>query len=218
VTSSPRRTGPRSDVDVPALVVDTAERLFGLHGVEAVSLRRLARETGVAPTAVAYHFGDKDGLIAAVLNRRGRHLSPAVRIRLGELAEAPVTPTPRQLIDAMMVPYVEMIAADPAGAVAWLKLVHGLATSAHPIWGRVVSSDTQLIPLFLAAFRRVFPDLSVDENSTLLSLALYSMIGALAGSDLDGFGAPLGAAGLDPDFVDRLAAFTAGGLSGFGGG
>ena len=201
---------------MPAHVVETAERLFGRHGVDAVSLRQVARESGVAPTAVAYHFGDKDGVVAAVLSRRGRTLSPAVRERLAELVEATDDPSPRQLIDAMMIPYVELISDDPPGAVAWLKIVHGLATAGHPSWSAVVSRDSALVPLFVAAFQRVFPEQSEQDSSTLIALALYSMIGALAGSDLDGFGAPLGPDGLDPAFVDKLAGFTAGGLSGFG--
>lgn len=211
----PRRSGPRSDVDVPTVLLDTAERLFGQYGVDAVSLRQLARETDVAPTAVVYHFGDKDGLIAAVVSRRGRWVSPAVRQRLADLIADVAEPSPRQLVDAMLIPWVEVVAVDPRGAVSWLKVVHGLAVADHPIWGEVVTRDTEVIPLFLTAFRRVFPRLSDQDSQTLLSLALNSMMGALAGADQAGFGTPLGPDGLDPRYVDMLASFTAGGLVGF---
>ncbi len=41
-------------------------RLFGGHGVEATSLREVARAAGVSPALVVHHFGGKDGLVAAV--------------------------------------------------------------------------------------------------------------------------------------------------------
>lgn len=40
--------------------------LFGERGIEATSLREIARDTGVSPALVVHHFGGKDGLVAAV--------------------------------------------------------------------------------------------------------------------------------------------------------
>ena len=44
MTASPRRRGPRVDVDVREALLDTAEELFGTAGVDVVSLRAVARE------------------------------------------------------------------------------------------------------------------------------------------------------------------------------
>ena len=41
-------------------------RLFGARGVEATSLREVARAAGVSPALVVHHFGGKKGLVAAV--------------------------------------------------------------------------------------------------------------------------------------------------------
>ena len=46
------RRGPRNDVDVPTMLLDTAERLFGPQSMHEVSLRAVAREAGVAPSRV----------------------------------------------------------------------------------------------------------------------------------------------------------------------
>lgn len=52
-------------------LVLAAERLFGLHGIDGVSLRQVAAEAGSANnSAVHYHFGSKDGLIAAIFEHR----------------------------------------------------------------------------------------------------------------------------------------------------
>lgn len=54
-------------------LVDAAERLFAEHGVAGVSLREINRVAGARNAiAVQYHFGDRAGLVRAVLDRH-RH-------------------------------------------------------------------------------------------------------------------------------------------------
>jgi AcrR family transcriptional regulator len=66
-----------------ALLLKTAERLFAEHGLEAVSTRMIAREAGQKnPSALQYHFGNRDGLIEAILNYR---LTPINQERLRRL-------------------------------------------------------------------------------------------------------------------------------------
>jgi AcrR family transcriptional regulator len=47
-------------------IVLTALRVFGERGIEATSLREIAKAADVSPALVVHHFGGKDGLIAAV--------------------------------------------------------------------------------------------------------------------------------------------------------
>lgn len=56
VTASPGRD---------ALVFE-ATRLFADRGIEATSLREVAKAAGVSPALVVHHFGGKEGLVAAV--------------------------------------------------------------------------------------------------------------------------------------------------------
>ena len=52
-----------------------AERLFGTHGVEAVSLRDIVRAAGHKnESALQYHFGSKGKLVDAVVAERLRHI------------------------------------------------------------------------------------------------------------------------------------------------
>src|SRR5947208_9346057 len=52
-------------------IVLAAERLFALHGIDGVSLRQISAESGSSNnSAVHYHFGSKDGLIAAIFQHR----------------------------------------------------------------------------------------------------------------------------------------------------
>ncbi|MGZ3236866.1 MAG: helix-turn-helix domain-containing protein, partial [Burkholderiaceae bacterium] len=44
-------------------LLDAADILLDEGGVEAVSLREVARRTGVTPTATYRHFADKESLL-----------------------------------------------------------------------------------------------------------------------------------------------------------
>ncbi len=47
-------------------IVAAALRIFGERGIEATSLREVAKAAGVSPALIVHHFGGKDGLVAAV--------------------------------------------------------------------------------------------------------------------------------------------------------
>jgi AcrR family transcriptional regulator len=51
-------------------LLDEAERLFLAQGYERVSVRAINAAAGMNPAAVAYHFGSKEGLVVALLQRR----------------------------------------------------------------------------------------------------------------------------------------------------
>ncbi|HEX9034009.1 MAG TPA: TetR family transcriptional regulator [Streptosporangiaceae bacterium] len=50
-------------------VVDRALELADSHGIEALTIRRLATELGVTPMALYWHFRSKEELIAALADR-----------------------------------------------------------------------------------------------------------------------------------------------------
>jgi AcrR family transcriptional regulator len=47
------------------LIIGVAMRVFGERGIEATSLRQVARAAGVSPALIVHHFGGKEGLVAA---------------------------------------------------------------------------------------------------------------------------------------------------------
>jgi AcrR family transcriptional regulator len=59
----------KSVADVPAEAVREATRLFADRSADAVSLQEIADAIGVSKQALLYHFGNKDGLVDAVLAR-----------------------------------------------------------------------------------------------------------------------------------------------------
>jgi AcrR family transcriptional regulator len=112
--------------DTRSAILDTAERLFGEQGLDAVSLRAIAAASGAANnSAVLYHFGDKEGLIRAIFDRR---LQPIDR-RRGEMLNA-LTAAERgdvmALLGALLRPVGEArdAAGRPSYAAFLLRLIH----------------------------------------------------------------------------------------------
>ena len=60
-------------------VVDKATQLLDDYGIADLTMRRLARELGVTPGALYWHFTDKQELLGAVADRPGAAL-PTLRI------------------------------------------------------------------------------------------------------------------------------------------
>lgn len=90
-----------------AALVGAAERLFAERGVEGVSLRDVSAAAGQRNhSAAQYHFGDRQGLVAAVYENRMRIVNER---RLALLAEVDVGDI-AVLIELLVVPLVDVVA------------------------------------------------------------------------------------------------------------
>jgi AcrR family transcriptional regulator len=91
----------------PALVA-AARTILEKDGIEALSLRAVARAVGVSPAAPYHHFADKDALLAAVAAEGFRELTAAMEKRMAREVE----PTKRFL--GTGAGYVAFAVANPA--------------------------------------------------------------------------------------------------------
>lgn len=87
-------------------ILDTAERLFGSHGFEGVSMSALAKEAGVSKANIFHHFKSKEELYMTVLHRaRKRFVSQLLSEANGDL-------TPQQRIDTLTHAYLRQTLAN----------------------------------------------------------------------------------------------------------
>lgn len=85
-------------------ILDAAESLFIENGFAATSLRAIASAAAVNLAATHYHFGSKQGLLAAVFHRR---IQPIDRARIAALDELEAADTPltvRAIVGAFLSP------------------------------------------------------------------------------------------------------------------
>jgi AcrR family transcriptional regulator len=75
-------------------IIDAARRIVEADGVDAVSMRKVAAEVGLAPTGIYWHVGSREDLLHAVLDAMVADLPPirargsSPRDRIASLARA----------------------------------------------------------------------------------------------------------------------------------
>jgi AcrR family transcriptional regulator len=67
-TYMPRGRYQKSDISRER-ILEAATEVFSTRGYAGAGVDRLAERSGIAKTAIYYHFGNKEGLLAAVLER-----------------------------------------------------------------------------------------------------------------------------------------------------
>ncbi|MFN8052000.1 MAG: helix-turn-helix domain-containing protein [Acidimicrobiales bacterium] len=100
-------------------ILDEAERLFARSGIAAVTTREIVEAAEQRNTsAVSYHFGSREGLLLAILSRRGAPVDG----RRGEMRDALADEPPlAELVACLVVPYGALLHDE--GGRAYLRIV-----------------------------------------------------------------------------------------------
>lgn len=188
-------------------ILDAAEALFGESGFAATSLRALTGRAGVNLAAVHYHFGSKEALLAAVLERR---VEPINRERLRRLAELEQggRPPVEAVLEAFLAPAVGMDGK----------------TGIRPIMGRLHSEPVELVrPIFERQFGELarrfsdalaaaLPELPLEEVRARFELVVGSMVHVILNNPDGSFGFLGGPPSNEDEMVRRLVAFCSAGM------
>jgi len=149
-----------------------AERLFLDKGFEQVSVRAINAEAALNPGAVHYHFGSREGLIAALLEQElaplwADRLDDVARRARGEGASFEV----RDLVAAIVEPFAELSRTEKGR-----MLCHLLARVALRS-GRLVNVSTWFgTAPFEVMLGRALPYLSVREVAERWRLAFTLLL------------------------------------------
>lgn len=113
------------------MLIVAAERLFAERGLLGVSQREILREAGARnATALQYHFGDRDGLLRAVLARRFDAIDQR-RHDLLDAYEARGRRDVRELAAALVLPLAAELASE--GGRAYLQVLAELIGRPHAV-------------------------------------------------------------------------------------
>jgi AcrR family transcriptional regulator len=113
-------------------ILITAERLFGKHGLDGISMRQIliaARHGNKA--GVYHHFGNKQGLIQAVFDMRMPELDARRRARLEALDEKGSVGV-KELLEALLLPIADIPEAKTRQDCAQF-LLQLLQLKDHPV-------------------------------------------------------------------------------------
>ena len=128
-------------VDTRERILDSAERLFMVHGYEGTSMRQITGEAGVNLAAVNYHFGSKESLMQEVFRRRLDWLNEE-RMRVLDEMEAEAAGMalkPSQIVDGFFGTLLRMAGDERRGGMTFLHLL-----------GRTLTDPSEFIRAFLA--------------------------------------------------------------------
>jgi AcrR family transcriptional regulator len=109
-------------------LLDVAEQLFAERGTNAVSLREVRLAAGARNTAaVQFHFGDRDGLFAALIERHMPRISEIQQSLYEAAAARGVDDQPRAIVEILVRPIADYLAIGPSER-AWVKIMGDLAS------------------------------------------------------------------------------------------
>lgn len=161
-------------------LLDCAEALFGRHGLEGVSLRTINTEAGLSPAALHYHFGSKDSLVEALLERRMPALMERRSRLLDELSTADRTPTTREVLATLVLPLVDLVAEGRDDGLRYLRLIHRMQADRNLdpqfVIDRWPGGVARLVPLL----QKANPSMPLSVIEFRLSLAIELMLQSLA--------------------------------------
>ena len=104
-----------------AKLVSIAERLFAERGIEGVSLSDINKAAGQRnKNATSYHFGSKDGLLQAILDKHEPGIATRRNALLDQL-ELRGSPSVRDVVRALMYPMADKM-FDPDGGKDFIRL------------------------------------------------------------------------------------------------
>jgi len=162
-------------------IMDEAERLFALHGVDGAPIRDIVRAAGQAnDSAVHYHFGSRYGLLAAVCERRINEMEPERKRLLDDLRAEGRVDDLAALISALVVPTAALLSTQHGryflGITAQLAGRAGIRTGTVPA-PMLSTTLREQLDLIAATCSRTKPEKLVLER---IAIAIGMLTAALS--------------------------------------
>lgn len=162
-------------------LINTAERLFALHGLDGVSLDRIRREAGEKnASALQYHFGSKQGLLRAVFEAR---LSVIDRRRLAILQGLDTNDRDRALrgcAEALVLPFAEHL-SGPSDDRYYVRFVGQLYGDPRTEWSELLAGGrNEGVYQVGRMLAQLLPDLPRGVVKTRLELVVGLIIHGLS--------------------------------------
>jgi len=172
-------------IDTKELILDTAERLFAEHGLDAVSLRTIISEAGVNLAAIHYHYGSKDVLVKEVFVRRIRPVNQQRLMLLDECeARAGDGPLPiEDVLHALFAPAIRLSHDKERGQIFMRLCGRFWAEVSSRVQTEFDELFREMIQRFLAAFHRALPQLSPKEVFWRVHFAVGAMVHTMVDSE-----------------------------------
>jgi AcrR family transcriptional regulator len=152
--------------DTKERILDVAEWYFAAQGYHGASLRAITSEAGVNLAAVNYHFGSKEGLVRAVIERRILPLNKIRQDRLTRIREEASVRGKRPDTDAVLRAFIEptiLFRETDPDATGFITIVHrSIAEPDNTVRQIFLGLIEPVIKLFIEVMREALPGLPAE--------------------------------------------------------
>jgi AcrR family transcriptional regulator len=170
----------QNSTGTPTLLLDVAERLFAMNGLDKVSIREIIRASGQSNLSAAhYHFGSREALVAAVIDRRMRFINVLRDRRLDELEASGGDGSVYRVVMTMVGVLAEVVKTMPWGPDYVRLLAQALFSPQLHIREMIDPQALGSYRRFKGMLRHLLPDLPArvfnDRFAVLESETAYSI-------------------------------------------
>ncbi|MFT4514010.1 MAG: AcrR family transcriptional regulator [Planctomycetota bacterium] len=203
--------------DTKDQILDAAEHLFAEQGFAATSLRQLTARAGVNLAAANYHFGSKDELAKAVLQRRIEPINRERRQRLGDMSKpASIEAIVRAFIEPALRTQHVSPGAQPESRGAGLCRLFGRISVEQPPFLQEFMSEQfgELGKRFVAMLSEAAPGIAAETLWWRMHFTVGAMAHTLANAHVVGQVSHGACDANDHQgILNQLTAFAIGGFS-----
>jgi len=165
--------------DTRKKILDTAERLFASKGIDAVSLRQINASAGVSPSVLHYHFGGRDALIEAMLERRLPAIGAQRATMLDNLRDR--QPSLRELMEVTLSPLAQLALEGNKAEQRFVKVLARLHLERNAVYERVAMRHYQINrPANLEKLIQLYPRHSPRILEAKMAMAINAIFSTLA--------------------------------------
>lgn len=165
--------------DTKEQILNTAERLFAEHGFAGTSLRGVVREAEVNIAAVHYHFGSKEKLFVAVVQRVAKPIIQSQLQQLAKFENQPTPPSVESILEEFFKPFLQIISQMGEEGMIRAQFMGRCRIEPFPIQQIAKQEFNPSYQRFLDILQRALPDRTRSELLWKLDLAVAVLIRVL---------------------------------------
>lgn len=163
----------------PGRILDAAEALFAERGYDGVSTRAITDLAAVRLNLLSYHFGTKEKLFQAVIDRRLDVIVQRREAALADLRESGQPLTVGGILRAFIHPYYELSHGDP-GWLNYARLIALLSQSERD-YAALDQYMQKTVSAFLQALQEALPGVPKKTVRSGFYYAITLMMASFSG-------------------------------------
>jgi AcrR family transcriptional regulator len=162
--------------DTKEQIISVAKRLFAERGFAGTTLRNVIGEADVNLAAVHYHFGSKEELFRAVVERFARPIVEQELVLLKQLQAGGRVPSVEEILTVLLKPCLEFLAQDKEFLIVHTQFMGRCWAEPEPLKSIVEREFAASMEAFLDVFQRVLPEQSRSQLAWKLDLVIAALV------------------------------------------